>query len=106
MMSDVRDAQCCASTGRSVPAPVPLRAGASPLARALVVLVATALLVGVVAGVEGLFRSDDSGSTWIRINDALHGFGQMRTITGDPRIFGRVYFGTGGRGIVFGDIAR
>ncbi|HEY4988823.1 MAG TPA: xyloglucanase [Opitutaceae bacterium] len=66
----------------------------------------TVFIVGVVAGVEGLFRSDDSGSTWIRINDALHGFGQMRTITGDPRIFGRVYFGTGGRGIVFGDIAR
>ena len=55
-------------------------------------------IVGLVAGVEGLFRSDDGGTRWVRINDDAHGFGEMRCISGDPRIFGRVYFGTGGRG--------
>jgi photosystem II stability/assembly factor-like uncharacterized protein len=63
-------------------------------------------MAGKVSGAEGLFRSDDSGASWVRITDAQHGFGQIRAITGDPRIYGRVYFGTGGRGIVYGDIAR
>jgi photosystem II stability/assembly factor-like uncharacterized protein len=63
-------------------------------------------IVGKISGVEGLFRSDNAGTTWVRINDAQHGFGEIRAITGDPRIFGRVYFGTGGRGIVYGDIAK
>jgi photosystem II stability/assembly factor-like uncharacterized protein len=63
-------------------------------------------IVGVVSGTEGIFRSDDDGATWVRISDSQHGFGEMRVITGDPRIYGRVYLGTGGRGIIYGDIAR
>ena len=39
------------------------------------------------------------------VNDQ-HGFGEMRAITGDPRVYGRVYLGTGGRGIFYGDIAK
>jgi len=66
---------------------------------------AALFIVGHVAGVEGLFRSDDSGAHWVRITDATHGFGQIRCISGDPRVFGRVYFGTGGRGILYGDRA-
>jgi len=62
-------------------------------------------IVAVVSGEEGIFRSDDEGATWVRINDDRHGYGEMRAITGDPRIYGRVYFGTGGRGILYGDIA-
>jgi hypothetical protein len=27
----------------------------------------------------------------------------VRSMTGDPRIFGRFYFGTGGRGILYGE---
>ncbi len=63
-------------------------------------------IVAKVPGAEGIFRSDDDGATWVRITDAQHGFGEIRVITGDPRIYGRVYFGTGGRGILYGDIAR
>jgi hypothetical protein len=62
-------------------------------------------LVGKVSGVEGLFRSDDAGASWVRISDPQHGFGQMRALSGDPRIYGRVYFGTGGRGVLYGDRA-
>ncbi|MBA4866514.1 xyloglucanase [Streptomyces sp. PSKA54] len=55
-------------------------------------------------GVRGIFRSDDAGRTWIRINDDRHQYAWTgNTITGDPRIYGRVYFGTNGRGVMYGD---
>jgi hypothetical protein len=54
----------------------------------------------------GLYRSDDAGETWVRINDGQHQWGnRFRCIAGDPRIYGRVYVGTDGRGILYGDIA-
>jgi hypothetical protein len=60
-------------------------------------------LVGKVNGVAGFFRSDDAAATWSRINDDRHQYGFVGPITGDPRVYGRVYVGTGGRGIVYGD---
>ena len=54
--------------------------------------------------IRGIFRSDDAGKTWIRINDDLHQYGCTNScITGDPRIYGRVYVGTNGFGIVYGE---
>ncbi|KAJ7225786.1 hypothetical protein GGX14DRAFT_422376 [Mycena pura] len=55
----------------------------------------------------GYFRSDDTGVNWVQINDAAHGFGSASStcIAADPRIYGRVYVGTNGRGIFFGDVA-
>jgi xyloglucan-specific exo-beta-1,4-glucanase len=60
---------------------------------------------GTVGGTQGIFRSDDGGNTWILINDAAHQWGIPTTITGDPRIYGRVYVGTNGFGAFYGDIA-
>jgi photosystem II stability/assembly factor-like uncharacterized protein len=62
-------------------------------------------IVGKVEGKFGIFRSDDRAATWLRLNDDAHGYGSASHVTGDPRLFGRVYFATGGRGIVYGDIA-
>jgi photosystem II stability/assembly factor-like uncharacterized protein len=60
-------------------------------------------LIGKVGETRGFFRSDDVGATWVRINDDRHQYGFCGVITGDPRVYGRVYVGTGGRGIVYGE---
>ncbi|MFD0634499.1 cellulose binding domain-containing protein [Catenulispora yoronensis] len=58
-----------------------------------------------ISGTRGIFRSDDYGASWVRINDDQHQWGNIgAAITGDPRIYGRVYVGTNGRGIVYGDL--
>ncbi len=63
-------------------------------------------LIGKVHDAPGFFRSDDAGASWVRVNDDRHQYGFVGPITGDPRIYGRVYVGTGGRGIVYGDAAK
>lgn len=58
-----------------------------------------------VNGQRGIYRSIDEGVTWERINDDDHQYAWTgKAITGDPRIYGRVYIATNGRGIIYGDI--
>lgn len=60
---------------------------------------------GTVDGVRGVFRSTDTGATWLRINDDQHqygGPGDAQFVVGDANTFGVVYMSTAGRGIVFG----
>ncbi|HOU12922.1 MAG TPA: PKD domain-containing protein [Anaerolineae bacterium] len=59
---------------------------------------------GQVAGVRGIYRSTDMGASWVRINDDQHQYAWTgAAITGDPRIYGRVYVSTNGRGVIYGD---
>ncbi|KAF3920256.1 hypothetical protein AA313_de0208024 [Arthrobotrys entomopaga] len=53
----------------------------------------------------GHYRSDDGGATWTLISDAQNGFGTPGNdvYAADPRTYGRVYIGTNGRGIFYGD---
>ncbi|MFB9235858.1 cellulose binding domain-containing protein [Plantactinospora siamensis] len=61
-------------------------------------------LVGTVDGQAGVFRSDTAGAGWVRINDNQHQYGNAgEALTGDPRVYGRVYLGTNGRGILVAD---
>ena len=58
----------------------------------------------------GIYRSEDKGISWVRINDSQHLFGNLNGedgfITGDNRVYGRVYIATNGRGIIMGDISK
>lgn len=49
-----------------------------------------------------LYRSDDMGATWTRVNDDAHQFAGAGAITGDNQVWGRVYICTGGRGVFYG----
>jgi hypothetical protein len=60
-------------------------------------------LSGNVGDQSGLYRSDDGGDTWVPIHDSRNRFGFINHVSGDPRQYGRVYLGTGGRGIIVGD---
>ncbi|MFI7543942.1 cellulose binding domain-containing protein [Actinoplanes sp. NPDC049599] len=60
--------------------------------------------IGTVDGVAGVFRSDNGGAAWVRINDDAHQYGNAgEALAGDPRVYGRVYLGTNGRGILYAD---
>jgi xyloglucan-specific exo-beta-1,4-glucanase len=65
----------------------------------------TVYIWGTVNGVRGVYRSTDSGASWLRINDDAHqygGPGNGQFIVGDMNTFGVVYMSTAGRGIVYG----
>ncbi|MBR1379063.1 MAG: hypothetical protein IJ557_08080 [Bacteroidaceae bacterium] len=55
----------------------------------------------------GIYRSDDEGASWVRVNDDLNQFGgpgNAQIISGDMNVYGRVYMSTVGRGIVYGEM--
>ncbi|MFE5754999.1 1,4-beta-glucanase [Streptomyces massasporeus] len=64
-------------------------------------------LVGSTETVTAVYRSDDEAKSWTRINDDRHQWGWIGAcITGDPRVHGRVYIATNGRGVQYGEPAR
>jgi photosystem II stability/assembly factor-like uncharacterized protein len=63
----------------------------------------TIFLSGQIDGTKGVFRSIDEGSNWVRVSDDHHQYGLVNVVEGDPRVFGRVYLGPPGRGIVVGE---
>jgi xyloglucan-specific exo-beta-1,4-glucanase len=59
---------------------------------------------GKVGGVRGIFRSDDSGRSWLRVNDDRHQYASTgEAIAADPRVYGRVFISTNGFGIPYGE---
>lgn len=70
----------------------PLKAGGYP----------AVYLDGKIKGVGGIWRSDDEGKSWIRLNDAAHSFEPIGAITGDMREPGTVYIAAGRGGVMVG----
>ncbi|MDQ0686593.1 photosystem II stability/assembly factor-like uncharacterized protein [Streptomyces achromogenes] len=61
-------------------------------------------MVGSTETITAVYRSDDGARTWVRINDDRHQWGWIgATIAADPRLYGRVYIATNGRGIQYGE---
>ncbi len=58
------------------------------------------------ARVEGLFRSDDAGEHFTRIDDDRHRYGLLLSLTADPLEYGTVYVAPHGRGVVVGKPRR
>jgi xyloglucan-specific exo-beta-1,4-glucanase len=59
-------------------------------------------------GVRGVYRSDDSGQSFVRINDDAHqygGLGNGQFLVGDANVYGTVYMSTAGRGLVMGKLS-
>ncbi len=61
-------------------------------------------LHGQTNNIWGVYRSENQGATWTRINDGQHQFGNIQQVIGDPKIYGRCYIAAGGRGILYGDL--
>jgi photosystem II stability/assembly factor-like uncharacterized protein len=58
-------------------------------------------------GPRGLYRSDDAGASFVRINDDVHeygGPGNGELVIGDANVFGRVYMSSAGRGLIMGEL--
>ncbi|MBC8094241.1 MAG: Ig-like domain-containing protein [Akkermansiaceae bacterium] len=54
----------------------------------------------------GMYRSNDQGMNWVRVNDDAHeygGRGNAGLIEGDKNVHGRVYMSTVGRGVPYMD---
>jgi len=51
---------------------------------------------------EGLFRSDDGGANFVRIDDNQHRYGQLLSLAADPLEHGTVFVAPRGRGIIVG----
>ncbi|KAA2239004.1 hypothetical protein F0L74_22585 [Chitinophaga agrisoli] len=58
---------------------------------------------GTFSGAKGLYRSTDLGANWDRIDNGTQLFpAGVKALAGDRNVFGRIYVGTGGRGVLFG----
>lgn len=59
---------------------------------------------GIVEGKYGFYRTSDQGETFERLNTDRQMFGEIKSIDGDCRTFGRFYLATGSNGVKWGDV--
>ncbi len=61
-------------------------------------------LCGKINGEYGFYRTFDECNSYERINTASQMFGQINSIDGDKRKFGRFFLATGSRGVMYGEM--
>jgi hypothetical protein len=54
-------------------------------------------------GTYGFYRTTDEGKTFVRLNTDTQMFGEINSIEGDSRTYGRFYIATGSRGVLYGE---
>ena len=58
---------------------------------------------GEIDGQYGFFRTTDEGRSFVLLNNEKQHFGEINSIDGDKRIFGRFFIATGTRGVKYGE---
>ncbi len=62
-------------------------------------------VVGYVNGVLGCYLSDDMGRSWTKLNPETQKFlAGIVDVTGDRRVYGRVFMSTGGNGTLYAQV--
>lgn len=61
---------------------------------------------GIVEGQYGFYRTLDEGKTFERLNTDRQMFGEINSIDGDCRTFGRFYLATGSNGVKYGQCEK
>ena len=56
-------------------------------------------------GIYGFYRSTDEGRTYTRLNTDAQMYGEINSLEGDSRTYGRFYIATGSRGVLYGEPA-
>lgn len=65
----------------------------------------TAYVYGIMGGNWGLYRSVNMGNSWIRINSDDYQFpAGAKALAADRNVFGRIFVGSGGYGISYGEL--
>lgn len=60
-------------------------------------------LCGIIDGEYGFYRTLDEGRTYERLNTERQMYGEINSIDGDKRVFGRFFLATGSRGVLYGE---
>lgn len=61
---------------------------------------------GIISGEYGFYRSLDEAGSWEKLNTKSQMFGEINSIDGDCRTFGRFFLATGSRGVLYGEPAE
>lgn len=63
-------------------------------------------LCGVIDNEYGFYRTLDEGKTYERLNTAEQMYGEINSMDGDKRTFGRFFLATGSRGVLYGEMSE